>query len=135
MQKMVKYMSVLVIGALLLVDLSVPTMAQAQLIATDAVIAARAAEANRDRVTAFLKREDVRQVMVEQGVDVAEAERRVASLSDAELAKVAQAMDQLPAGGDGIGAVIGAAVFVFLVLLITDILGFTHVFSFVKPVR
>ncbi|MEW6500685.1 MAG: PA2779 family protein, partial [Thermodesulfobacteriota bacterium] len=82
MQKMVKYMSVLVIGALLLVDLSVPTMAQAQLIATDAVIAARAAEANRDRVTAFLKREDVRQVMVEQGVDVAEAERRVASLSD-----------------------------------------------------
>lgn len=135
MQKMVKYMSVLVIGALLLVDLSVPTMAQAQLIATDAVTAARAAEANRDRVTAFLKREDVRQVMVEQGVDVAEAERRVASLSDAELAKVAQAMDQLPAGGDGIGAVIGAAVFVFLVLLITDILGFTHVFSFVKPVR
>lgn len=135
MQKMIKYMSVLVIGALLLADLSVPTMAQAQLIATDAVIAAQAAEANRARVTAFLKREDVRQVMVEQGVDVAEAERRVASLSDAELAKVAQAMDQLPAGGDGIGAVIGAAVFVFLVLLITDILGFTHVFSFVKPVR
>jgi len=135
MQKMIKYMSVFVIAALLLVDLSLPTMAQAQLITTDAVLATQAAGENRARVTAFLKRGDVQQIMVGQGVDVAEAERRVASLSDAEVAKVAQAMDQLPAGGDGIGAVIGAAVFVFLVLLITDILGFTHVFSFVKPVR
>jgi hypothetical protein len=44
-------------------------------------------------------------------------------------------MDQLPAGGDGLGTIIGAAVLIFLVLLITDILGFTHVFSFVNHQR
>jgi hypothetical protein len=44
-------------------------------------------------------------------------------------------MDQLPAGGDGIGTIVGAAVLVFLILLITDILGFTHVFPFVKSQR
>lgn len=59
----------------------------------------------------------------------------MASLSDAELAKISQALEQLPAGGDGIGAVIGAAVLIFVVLLITDILGFTHVFSFVSHKR
>jgi hypothetical protein len=37
-------------------------------------------------------------------------------------------MDQLPAGGDGLGLL----VFLFIVLLITDILGFTNIFPFVK---
>jgi uncharacterized protein DUF6627 len=41
-------------------------------------------------------------------------------------------MDQLPAGGDGFGALVGAAVLIFLVLLITDLAGLTHVFPFVK---
>jgi hypothetical protein len=41
-------------------------------------------------------------------------------------------MDQLPAGGDAVGVLIGASLFVFIVLLITDILGFTDVFPFVK---
>jgi hypothetical protein len=44
-------------------------------------------------------------------------------------------MEQLPAGGDGIGAIIGAAVFIFVVLLITDLLGLTHVFTFVNHRR
>ncbi|MBU4177473.1 MAG: PA2779 family protein, partial [Proteobacteria bacterium] len=59
----------------------------------------------------------------------------VASLSDAELAKISQAMEQMPAGGDAVGAIVGAAVFIFVVLLITDLLGLTHVFSFVNHKR
>jgi hypothetical protein len=38
----------------------------------------------------------------------------------------------MPAGGDGVGAVVGAVVFIFVVLLITDLLGLTHVFSFIN---
>jgi hypothetical protein len=53
-------------------------------------------------------------------------------LSDEELAQLAPGMDTLPAGGDG---VIGAIVFVFLVLLITDILGLTKIFPFTRSVR
>ena len=41
----------------------------------------------------------------------------------------------MPAGGDGIGALVGAAVLIFLVLLLTDILGFTHVFPFTKSIK
>lgn len=133
-QKMIKPVSFFLVFSFLLLDFSVQT-AKARIIDTDTVIAAQKEEADRERVTAFLGREDVRQVMVEHGVDAAEARKRVAGLSDAELTKISQAMEQLPAGGDGVGAVIGAAVLVFLVLLITDILGFTHVFSFVNPQR
>ncbi len=132
LRKVIKPMSCLVILGFLLFDFSAPTMAQAQLIGTDAVMTVKAAEGNRGKVMAFLDREDVQQAMVAQGVDVSEARKRVASLSEAELAKVAQAMDQLPAGGDGLGAVIGAIVLIFLVLLITDIAGLTNVFSFVR---
>lgn len=106
------------------------------MIGTNTVIAAQKQEANRERVAAFLGRVDVQQVMVQRGVDAAEAQKRVASLSDSELAKISQAMDQLPAGGDGgIGTVVGAAVLIFLVLLITDIAGLTHVFPFVHHRR
>ncbi len=134
LQKMIKPLSFFLVFSFLLLDFSVHT-AKAQMIDTNTVIAVQKEEASRERVAAFLGREDVQQVMVQHGVDAAEAQKRVASLSDAELAKISQAMEQLPAGGDGVGAVIGAAVLIFLVLLITDLLGFTNVFSFVKPQR
>jgi len=134
MQKMIKPVSFFLVFSFLLLDFSVQT-SQAQLIGTNTVIAAQKQEAARERVTAFLGRNDVQQVMVKNGVDAAEAQKRVASLTDSELSKISQAMEQLPAGGDGVGAVIGAVVFIFVVLLITDLLGLTHVFPFVSHRR
>lgn len=132
LQKMIKPMSFFLIFSFLLLDFSVQT-AKAQMIATNTVITAQKQEAQRERVTAFLSRDDVQQVMVRNGVDTAEAQKRVASLSDSELTKISQHMEQLPAGGDGgASAIIGAVVFIFLVLLITDLLGLTHVFPFVS---
>jgi len=67
-----------------------------------------------------------------QGISPMEATARVDSLSDAEIMQIADKMDQLPAGGSTFGVIIGAAVIIFIVLLITDILGFTDIFAFVK---
>jgi len=134
MQKMIKPVSFFLIFSFLILDFSVQT-AKAQMIGTNTVIAVQKQEANRERVTAFLSRGDVQQVMVQHGVNAAEAQKRVASLSDSELTKISKAMEQLPAGGDGVGAIIGAAVFIFVVLLITDLLGLTHVFPFVTHRR
>jgi hypothetical protein len=41
-------------------------------------------------------------------------------------------MGEMPAGGGAFGIIIGAALFVFIVLLITDMAGATDVFPFVK---
>jgi hypothetical protein len=132
LQKMIKPMSLFLVFSLFLLDFSVQT-AKAQMIGTNTVIAAQKQDASRERVIAFLGRNDVQQAMVQRGVDAAEAQKRVASLSDSELTKISQAMDQLPAGGDGgIGVIVGAAVFIFVVLLITDIVGLTHIFPFVS---
>lgn len=87
------------------------------------------ASEQRQQLQEFLARGDIRTQMVEMGVDPAEAQARVDRLSDQEVVTASKHMQQLPAGGDSF---IGAIVFIFLVLLLTDILGFTNVFPFVK---
>lgn len=134
LKNILKPVSLFLVFSFLLLDLSVQ-MANAQMVDTGTVIAEQQEAINRERVAAFLGREDVQKVMVQQGVDPAEAQQRVASLSPVELTKMANSMDQLPAGSGGVGAVVGAVVFVFVVLLITDLLGLTHVFPFVSAQR
>ncbi|MDZ7712135.1 MAG: PA2779 family protein [Rhodovibrio sp.] len=93
------------------------------------------AAADRDRVMSFLARDDVRQQMQDLGVDPEEAEARVAAMSDAEVRELAGKLENAKAGEGPLGAIVGAAVFVFVVLLITDILCFTDVFPFTKCAR
>jgi len=83
-------------------------------------------------INTFLDRSEVQQYLVAWGVSPEEAKARIDSLSDQEIENIASRMDQLPAGGDAIGTIVGAALVVFIVLLITDILGLTDVFPFVK---
>ncbi|HHP7236724.1 MAG TPA: PA2779 family protein [Desulfobacterales bacterium] len=76
------------------------------------------ADSDRDRVVQFLAKNEVRKAFVSQGVDPQEAADRVQHLSEKEIRFLAQQIDQLPAGGDGFGFVIGVLLIVLLVLLI-----------------
>ncbi len=119
--------------AALMFVVSVPIgVANAGLISTERVVELEAAAGDRTRIYDFLAREDVRAQMIELGVDPAVAVARVAGLSDAEIHDVAGRIDQLPAGQDFFGAILGTALVIFLVLLVTDILGMTDVFPFVR---
>jgi len=66
------------------------------------------------------------------GVNPQAAAARVNALSDDEIAGLVDRIDQLPAGG---GDVLVVLVAVFLVLLITDLLGLTHIFPFTKDLK
>lgn len=110
---------------------SLPVSAQAALIATDEVITADAVAADREKVHAFLAREDVRQALVAQGVAEQAVQERVQAMTDAEVAQLAGRVDHAPAGGD----VLGVLFTIFIILLITDIMGLTKVFPFTRSVR
>ncbi len=86
----------------------------------------------RDVVSGFLAREDVAAELEAMGVAPEEAQARVGALSDAEAVSVAQKIEDAPAGQGALGAIIGAGLIIFLVLLITDLLGFTKVFGFTE---
>ena len=61
--------------------MGLPLTANAGIVSTDTTLTASAAEANRDRVTSFLARADVRAAMEARGVDSANATERVRSSS------------------------------------------------------
>lgn len=103
----------------------------AALIGTDQLVTSAQTAHNRDRVRSFLQRQDVRDMLRQRGVDASVALSRVDAMTDAEVQTVANQLDKLPAGGD----VLGTVVFVFLVLLVTDILGLTKIFPFTRPIR
>jgi hypothetical protein len=111
------------IALLLILSLALP--AQAGMLATESALA-------RERIAAALERAEVQAALAAYGVSPSDAQSRVAAMTDAEAAQLAARIDELPAGGIGI---LGAALVVFLVLLLTDILGYTKVFPFTKPMK
>lgn len=113
---------------------SIAGPANAALISTEQTAGAAAsadASAERARIQNWLTREDVVRQMQDYGVSAAEAQQRVAALTDEEARALAGKLDELPVGS----GVIGVLFTVFIVLLITDILGFTKVFPFTRSVR
>jgi hypothetical protein len=104
----------------------------AAMVGTETVLTTTHTQTARENLVRFLEREDIQAVMTAQGINPLEAKARVDSLSDAEIMQIAKNMDQLPAGGDAFGAVVVTLLIVFLVLLFTDIAGYTDVFPFVK---
>lgn len=111
----------------------VAPLAHAALVETDTLVNAQEVDASRARLAALLAREEVGVALQGHGVSVQEVLLRVNSLTDQEVMKLALNIDALPAAADGgVSAVIGVSLFVFLVLLFTDIAGYTDVFPFVR---
>lgn len=107
----------------------------AQMVSTESLFEQPVTVSAEEKVAQFIAREDVAKTFEQMGVDSKMVKERVAVLSDEEISKIAYQIDTLPAGGDALGGIVGAAVFIFIVLLVTDILGLTKVFNFTRPVR
>ena len=126
MRQVVRVMAAMLYVAI--ATMSMQTPAHAGLVGTGEVIAQQQGSLARTQVLDALARDDVKAQLVALGVDPADAAARVAALNDEEMQALATRMQDLPAGGD----YLGVAEFLFLELLLTDILGFTDIFPFVK---
>lgn len=112
-------------------SLGMPMAANAGIVPTEEATATISATAERDKVATFLARDDVRLSLEAQGVNPQAAIDRVSTMSDQEVQQLAGRIDQAPAGGD----VLGVLFTVFIILLVTDILGFTKIFPFTRSIR
>ena len=119
-------------AALIMMNVVPIGLAQAKMVTTDQVIEQIGPVDDRARVESFLLRDDVQKQLMLLGINSAEAKSRVASLSDEEIQQIAGRLHELPAGEGAVGAVVGAIILIFLVLLITDLLGLTDVYPFVN---
>jgi len=126
-RRILKPVSVVVSAGLLALSIQVP-VAQAALVRTEVITAAAKAQQNRDNLKAMLSRQEVRDALLARGVDPADAQARIASLTDDEVQQLAANVDEMPAGGDAVGVV----AIVFLVLILLDVMCVTDIFSFIK---
>jgi hypothetical protein len=103
----------------------------AAMIGTESMLDTARGQQARVYLKSLLAREDVRAALVARGLDPLEAKSRIDSLSDAEAVNAADRFDQLPAGSGVLETILIVSFLVFLILLITDIAGYTNVFPFV----
>lgn len=128
MQKLKRVVSLLLVAALA-GGQALPL--QAAMIGTDALVQQQQSTMDRERLLQLLERDDVQQQLVALGVETADATARVAQLTDNEVQQLNARLGELPAGGD----VLSLAVLVFLVFVITDVIGATDIFPFIHPVK
>ena len=78
-----------------------------------------------------INRSDVQQQLSSMGVSTVDIEDRINQMSGEEIAQLNQQLDELPAGG----SIVGLIVLVFVVFIITDVIGATDIFPFIHPVK
>lgn len=105
---------------------------QAALVGTADVLAVQQNDEARQKVRQFLARQDVVNHLQAMGVSVEEAQARVDTMTAEEINLLVNKIDQMPAGGDAVGFLVAVVIVAFVVLIITDIIGVTDVFTFIK---
>lgn len=128
MRKLKRTLSLILSIALLSVSF---TNIQAAIISNDQIIH-KIDQAN-DRATLLqtIKREDVQAQLSSMGVSSADVETRINQMTHEEIAQLNQQMAELPAGG----SVVGIIVLIFIIFVITDVIGATDIFPFIHPVN
>ena len=105
--------------------------AQAAIIGNDQIVNRGLSPQTRDGLQQLLEQETAQQQLQEWGVNPDQIKSRIDRLTDAELERINQQVNDLQAGGD----VLGVLLVIFLVFVITDIFGATDIFPFINPPR
>ncbi|MCW8874335.1 MAG: PA2779 family protein, partial [Gammaproteobacteria bacterium] len=98
----------------------------AGMVGTEQLLVAEQVQMDREQLLATLSRAEVKQQLSDMGVDPLQAAERVARMTDAEIAALSEGLGDLPAGS----GVLGAVVLIFVVFVITDVIGATDIFPF-----
>lgn len=103
---------------------------QAAMVTTPDVLQSQQSEYDRQQLVELLDREDVQKQLLDYGVAPEQVQERVNNMTDAEVAQLNDQIADMPAGG-----ILGAILLIFVVFVITDVIGATDIFSFIHPVR
>lgn len=106
--------------------------ARAAMVGTGEVIDRVETVDQRARLIELVEREAVREQLTAYGVEPEQARERIRHMTDAEVARLHGRIEELPAGS---ASVVGAALVVFIVFVVTDVLGATDIFPFVHPIE
>ena len=105
--------------------------ALAALVSNEQVIAQAQHQSAKAKLMQTIERADVRQQLLSMGVREQDITSRINLMTADEIAQLNQQIDELPAGGDLLGIIL----VIFIVFVITDVIGATDIFPFINPVN
>ena len=103
----------------------------AAMVSTGDMVAVQETQMDRQHLMQMLDRPEVKDKLADLGVDEEQVRERIQNLTPQELAQFDQQLADAPAGQD----VVSALVLIFVVLIVTDMLCATNVFSFVNCIQ
>ena len=128
MNSLQRYVAMLLSVALMSLSF---TNSQAALVGNDLVINHVQQSYAKAELLQTINREQVKQQLLSMGVNPGDIERRVNLMTQEEIAQLNRQIEELPAGGDLLGVIL----IIFIVFVITDVIGATDIFPFIKPVN
>ncbi|GMQ84014.1 MAG: hypothetical protein BMS9Abin06_0763 [Gammaproteobacteria bacterium] len=114
-----------------MINMSLGT-ATAGMLGNAAIVAQSEQTAERQALLDRLQRSEVREQLLAMGVQPDMVEGRIRQLSNEEVVQLNQQIADAPAAGSG---VLELLVLVFLVFVITDVIGATNIFPFIHSVN
>jgi len=123
-----KYLSLLL--AIAVMSMSINN-AGAAMVTNDIFVGQVEQNSAKAKLLQTINRSDVKEQLTGLGVSPEDVENRINMMTYEEIAQLNQQIDELPAGGD----VLGILLVIFIVFVITDIIGATDIFPFIHPVN
>ncbi|OWL90238.1 hypothetical protein SAMN05216586_102180 [Halopseudomonas aestusnigri] len=125
-----RYLSIMLTALFMLTSLA-SIQAQAAMVGTGEAIAQQQLTVDRAELKSMLDDQAVQDKLASMGVTPDQVEKRIDSLTTAELAQFNSQLDEAPAGA----GVVGIIVLFLVIFIITDMLCATNVYSFVNCVN
>ena len=125
-----RYLSIMLTALFMLTSLA-SIQAQAAMVGTGEAIAQQQLTVDSAELKSMLDDQAVQDKLASMGVTPDQVEKRIDSLTAAELAQFNSQLDEAPAGA----GVVGIIVLFLVIFIITDMLCATNVYSFVNCVN
>ena len=125
-QIVIKSITVSVLFAVGLLSLSIP--AQAAMVGTAQIVGDASGQIFSSKIMQQ-KRDWIQTQLQQAGVSEVDSALRVSSMSDDQVMQIHQGMQEMPAGAGAAGTVL----LIFVILAITDYMGVTDIFPFIRP--
>ncbi len=126
--KAIKRFALSVLFAVGVMSLSIP--AQGSMVGTAQIIGAAGGQV-LDQKTMQQKRDWIQAELQKGGISPADSALRVSSMNDSQVIQIHQRMDEMPAGAGAAGPVL----LIFAILAVTDLMGVTDIFPFIRPME
>lgn len=127
---MTKFRRTTAVFMIMLMGLFQVSVTHAAMVSTDNAIQTQQIQMDRAEILDLFAQDKLRAQLTQMGVDADKASERVANMTDAEIAQLNDRLKDMPAG-EGVGTVL---VVVLIVFVITDVLGATDIFTFIRPI-